>query len=427
MPPDRVILHCDCNGFFASVECLDNPALKDVPMAVAGDPKNRSGIILAKNEIAKGFGVLTTQTIWQARQKCPHLVLVPPRHHRYTQISRRVNAIYLTYTDQVEPFGIDESFLDVTGSLALFGSSPRALADEIRARVRREIGITISVGVSFNKIFAKLGSDMKKPDATTVITRENFRDLVWPLPAGDLLFVGKNAAKILEKHEIHTIGDLARYPADQLTRLLGKLGDTLHAYANGLDAEPVRRASEREALKSVGNGMTLRRDLTSWAEIKTGVLALSDEVAARMREAGVKCRTVHVAIKNPELKTITRQATLVNPTHLQKELVESALSLIRANWPVSDAGACAPIRALTVTGSQLVPEGEAHEQTSLFDARDEGGSALRREKYEKIEAALASIREKHGAGSIALGYVDNEDLGIRRLGYTGGESDDSDS
>ena len=209
-PKDRAILHCDCNGFFASVETLLDPSLANVPMVVTGDPESRHGIILAKNEKAKKYGIRTAETIWQAKQKCPGLVCVLPHHEMYGQISKRVNEIYLDYTDLVDPFGIDESFLDVTGSLRLFGKTPKELADDVRERVKREIGITISVGVSFCRVFAKLGSDYKKPDATTVIDRSNYREIAYPLPVSDLLFAGRRSTEALAKMGILTIGDLAR-------------------------------------------------------------------------------------------------------------------------------------------------------------------------------------------------------------------------
>ena len=266
----RAILHCDCNGFFASVECLDHPAYWQVPIAVAGDPKDRSGIILAKNEPAKKYGIVTAETIYAAKRKCPSLLLVPPRHWRYEEISAQVNRIYLQYTDQVEPFGIDESFLDVTGSLPYFHTTARALADQIRERVKREVGITISVGASFNKTFAKIGSDMKKPDATTEITPENFQTLVWALPIRDMLFVGKASVEAFERSFISTIGDLARKPREQIAHLLGKSGEALWDNANGLDCDPVLPYGECEQVKSVGNGMTFRRDLLSETEIRQG-------------------------------------------------------------------------------------------------------------------------------------------------------------
>jgi DNA polymerase IV len=400
------------------VECLDNPALKEVPMAVAGDPKDRCGIILAKNEPARRFGVTTAETVWKARKKCPGLVLVPPRHERYAQVSQQVNAVYQSYTDRVEPFGIDESWLDVTGSLHLFHASPRELADGIRERVKRDIGITLSVGVSFCKVFAKLGSDIKKPDATTVITSDSFREILWPLPARDMLFVGAAAAETLGKQAIYTIGDLARMDRERLARLLGKGGDTLWRYANGLDDEPVRPFCQEEELKSVGNGMTFRRDILGIREIRAGVAALTDEVAARLCASGVKCRVVHVQIKDPAFKVISRQMTLDVPTHLHKELTDAAMKIICANWNPT-----APIRALTVTGSDLVREGEEYGQVSLFDCGLPDARTIRREKLEAVEAAIRKIRERHGRGSIAMGCADSREIGVCRLD-TPGDADD---
>ena len=268
---DRIILHCDLNCFFASVELLSHPDLRHLPVAVCGDPSSRHGIILAKNEPAKRCGVQTAETIWQAKKKCPSLVLLPPHHDRYRVYSKQVNAIYEQYTDLVEPFGIDESWLDVTGSLHLFGGDAAALADTLRHRVREELGLTLSVGVSFNKVFAKLGSDYKKPDATTVISRENWKEIVWPLPVGDLLFVGGAARKLLAQYGVKTIGDLAACPTDMLESLMGKLGTQLHEYACGLDASPVRSRYDREPVKSVGNGTTFPQNLTTWEQVRGGL------------------------------------------------------------------------------------------------------------------------------------------------------------
>ncbi|MBN1778088.1 MAG: DNA polymerase IV [Clostridiales bacterium] len=413
---DRAILHCDCNGFFASVECLDHPAYWDIPMAVAGDPKDRSGIILAKNELAKGYGIVTAETVYSARRKCPGLTLVPPRHWRYSEISKRVNAIYLQYTDQVEPFSIDESFLDVTGSLAYFNATARGLADRIRMQVKQEIGITISVGVSYNKTFAKIASDMKKPDATTEITRENYRDVLWALPIRNMLFIGKAGMEHLQSHAIQTIGDLARLPRETAESLLGKNGIGLWNNCNGLDDAPVKHFEEHEPAKSIGNGMTFRRDLVNVDEIKQGVIALSGIVAARLREHGLKACTLQVTIKDPKLKTITRQAPLASPTHLQRELVDGAMDILRAKWRIMPDGRCAPIRMLTITGQNLVRDGEAAEQVSLFDLAENGKPFAKKEKYEKLEAAITRLHQKHGAGSVVMGCVENDDLGIRTYG-----------
>ncbi|MBR2464693.1 MAG: DNA polymerase IV [Clostridia bacterium] len=395
---DRIILHCDCNGFFASVEMLSRPELAHVPMAVAGDPESRHGIILAKNEIAKGYGVKTAETIWQAKKKCPDLVLVPPHHEKYHEISRRVNAIYLDYTDLVDPFGIDESFLDVTGSMHLFPFSPRELADVIRARVKSEIGITISVGVSFCRVFAKLGSDYKKPDATTVISRENFKDIVYSLPVSDMLYVGRRTGEQLRALGVLTIGDLAAADPVRLKGLLGEAGEMLWRYANGNDHEPVCSYYERKRPKSVGNGMTFRRNIVGEGEIRAGVVALCDAVAARLREENCKCTVVQVQVKSPDFRTVQRQKTLRRATWLQRDLVENAMQLIKeAN------GYGNMIRALTVTASGLVGPNETEEQLDMFAVDDVP------DKREGVEDALHAIRKRFGRSSIRLGYYRQPD------------------
>lgn len=416
LPGGRAVLHCDCNGFFASVECLDRPEYWSVPMVVAGDPKNRSGIILAKNELAKGYGIVTAETVYSAMRKCPGLTLVPPRHWRYSEVSKLVNQIYLQYTDQVEPFSIDESFLDITGSLSYFRATARELADRIRGQVKREIGITISVGVSFNKTFAKIASDMKKPDATTEVTRDNYRDTLWALPIRDMLFIGRAGVEHLNSHGIETIGDLARMPRESVIALLGKNGEGLWDNCNGLDDAPVRRFDEREPVKSVGNGMTFRRDLLTEDEIRQGVISLSGMVASRLRELGMKAATLQVTIKDPKLKTITRQAPLPGPTHLQKEFVDTAMSILRAKWRIAPDGRCAPIRMLTITGQHLTPDKETARQVSLFEFTDGETPSARAEKYEKLEAAIQRLCDKHGAGSVSMGCVENEALGIHSYG-----------
>ena len=254
-------------------------------MAVCGNPKNRHGIILAKNELAKKCGILTAETVFSARRKCPDLVLVPPNHDDYEKYSKLVNQIYLRYTDRVEPFGIDESWLDVTGSLSLFGSG-KDIADSIREDVKSEIGLTVSVGVSFNKVFAKLGSDLKKPDATTVISRDKYRDIVWPLPVKSLIYVGKAASQTLARMGILTIGDLAAADKRLVAMKLGKHGEMICTYARGEDDSEVRVFEDDPDLKTVGNGMTFSRDLVDINDIKAGVTELADTVAMRLRKTG---------------------------------------------------------------------------------------------------------------------------------------------
>ena len=387
----RIIFHCDLNCFYASVELLSRPELQSVPVAVCGDPEARHGIILAKNEPAKKFGVKTAETIWQAKRKCPDLVLLPPHHELYAQYSKKVNAIYYEYTDLVEPFGIDESWLDVTGSLHLFGGDAKALADAIRARVKRELGLTISVGVSFNKVFAKLGSDYKKPDATTVIPPEGWQDIVWPLPVGDLLYVGRAASEVLGQYGVRTIGQLAACQEEMLDTLMGKLGSQLYRYANGLDDAPVRSADDREPVKSVGNSTTFRRDLTKWDELKTGVALLSDSVAMRLRKHGLYCGCVAVGLKDANFKTVSRQKMLPHSTHLMKEIEDAALELLQSAWK-----APTPVRLLSVTALHLTERQETYEQLDLLGTPEET-----QEKQEAVEAAMAKIRAKYGKGAIA--------------------------
>ena len=397
---DRVILHCDMNNFYASVELLSRPDLKDVPVAVCGDPEGRHGIILAKNQLAKAAGVVTAETVWQAKKKCPSLQFVRPHHDKYTEYSDRINKIYLEYTDMVEPFSIDESWLDVTASQKLFGSG-RQIADTIRQRIKSELGLTLSVGVSYNKIFAKMGSEYKKPDATTEITRRNYRALLFGKPVGELFFVGFATAEKLNTINIRTIGDLAAADPRALERLLGKQGPLLHSYANGLDDSPVCLYNQREKIKSVGNGITFARNLTGIEDITTALTSLSDTVASRLRKYQMKCFGVKVDIKDPAFKTISRQKQLPQPTNLAADLKKAALELLGSSWRLSD-----PIRLLTLTAINLTDE-TAEEQLSLFDA-----PAETRQKGESIERTMDEIRRKFGDSSITFGQILDNDIGI---------------
>lgn len=400
---DRVILHCDCNAFYASVETLLRPELERVPMAVCGDPESRHGIILAKNERAKKFGVATAETIWQAKRKCPGLTLVPPHRGEYVKYSRLVNEIYQRYTDQVEPFGIDESWLDVTGSQNLFGTGPE-IADEIRRTVREELGLTVSVGVSFNKAFAKLGSDYKKPDATTVISREQVPQILWPLPVTDLLFVGRASARMLAEHHIHTIGDLARARREDLKKWLGKHGEQLHDAANGWDHSLVRPAGETPPPKSVGNGLTFRRNLTGAEEIQAGAQLLAERVALRLRRHQLKCTTVQVSLRSPEFKTIQRQKGTPAPTNVSRVIFQCVVELLEGTWNWS-----APLRAMTITAAGLVPEEEAGEQLDLFTPQ----AAVRRGKQEKLERTMDALRDRYGPH--VIGYASRQTQTAREI------------
>lgn len=393
---ERTILHCDCNGFYASCECALNPKLKNVPMAVGGNEENRHGIILAKNELAKKYNIKTAETIWQAKKKCPDLVIVPPHHDLYEEYSKKVNDIYKEYTDLVEPFGIDESWLDVTGSYALFGDG-KTIADILRARIKEELGITISVGVSFNKVFAKLGSDYKKPDATTVITKENFKKIVYPLPVDNLLFAGRKTAIQLDKLNIKTIGDLANADREQIQKLLGKNGEILITYARGEDESPVKAYDEDKDLKSVGNGITFRHDLSGEEQIKQGIHMLSESVSSRMKRHKVKCTTIRIQIKDTDFKTVSRQRAIEMPTNLEKTLRDVSYELLCEIWDINK-----PIRALTITGANLVSD-NVGEQITLFEEETF-------EKRENLENTIKDLRKKYGFNSVKTADILENDL-----------------
>lgn len=386
---ERCILHCDCNSFFASVECVYRPELWNVPMAVCGDPANRHGIVLAKNEPAKRYGIQTAETVWQAKKKCPELVLVPPHFDRYDDFYHKINALYCEYTDRVEPFSIDESWLDVTGSRRLFGDG-KMIADLLRRRVREELGITISVGVSFNKTLAKLGSDYKKPDATTVLSRETYQSLLYPLPTSRFLFVGHSTEATLHKMGIHTIGDLATADRTCLVAALGKAGGQLYDGANGIDPSPVRLFGDRPDAKSVGNGMTFRGDLETEDELRRGLLYLIEPVAARLRRTGQRCHTLQLTVKFPSLKSVTRQRSMARPSNLAAELYREALVLLRECWQNGTA-----VRSLTVAACRLENDNDG-EQLCLFDAE----AQQERERMGKLESVVDTLRERYGTDSI---------------------------
>ncbi len=398
----RTILHCDCNSYFASVEAMLDPSLKGLPLAVAGDPQSRHGVVVAASMEAKKYGVRTTDTVYAAKKKCPELVVVMPHHSKYSEVSEMINRIYLEYTDLVEPFSVDESFLDLTGSPALRNRTGKEIADELRQRVKLEIGVTISVGVSFNKCFAKLASDMKKPDATTVIMPEDVENTVWPLPVSDLLFVGKSTAASLGRIGIVTIGDIARFGKDKMSELLGKHGAGLWDYASGNDTEPVRSYYDEREVKSIGNSFTFSRDLITPEDIRAGINMLAASVSGRLRRKGFLAGSVQVSIKDPDLKTIQRQRTLDVPTHLQREIAEIAFELVETNRNGS------AVRLLGISCSDLVPEGEAVTQMSLF----EGTGSTDRQRQEKLEDAVASIKKRMGKDSITLGFRRAEGSGI---------------
>ncbi|WP_093989890.1 DNA polymerase IV [Massiliimalia timonensis] len=387
---NRVILHSDMNNFYASVESLYHPEYRGKPMAVAGDPEQRHGIVLAKNYEAKAFGVQTGDPLWLAKQKCPDIIFSPPHYDKYLQFSQRAKEIYSEYTDQVEPFGLDECWLDVTGSTGLFGSG-KTIADTLRERIKKELGITASVGVSFNKVFAKLGSDLKKPDATTIILPDHFRETVWPLPVSELLYVGKATHQKLRKYGIRTIGDLALTDVRFLEQILGKNGVMLWQFANGLDQSPVSNIGAKSMIKSIGNSTTTPRDLVTDEDIKITLYVLCESVSARMREYDFVCRTVQIGIRDQELHFYERQGAMTYPNRTVKDLFDQSFSLFKLHLPEK------PVRSLSVRACQLSVMG--NEQLSLFPEE------FKLQKLERLDRAIDKLRERYGHFSIQRGIM----------------------
>ena len=328
----RHILHCDMNCFYASVEMQRHPELRDKPLAVCGSQEERHGIVLTANYIAKPYGVKTGMAIWQARQRCPDLVILPPDMDEYIRISRMAREIYEDYTDQVEPFGLDENWLDVTGSVGLFGD-PMSIAREISDRIKFELGITASIGVADNKITAKLGSDYKKPDAITRIGEDNYKEIVFPLPVEDLLYVGPATSKKLRAIGVSTIGRLAECPVEVLVRRLGKMGAVLHTFANGRDISPVQRSDHIPNIKSVGNSATTPRDLENEEDVKLMLILLAESVCSRMRELVSRCTVVEIYVRDTELNSICRQRKLEAPSCSSQNWPRSALTYFRSTIP----------------------------------------------------------------------------------------------
>jgi DNA polymerase IV len=380
---ERVILHSDANSFYASVECLYHPEIRDKPVAVGGDVEARHGIILTKNQIAKKYNIKTGEALWQAKQKCPDLVIVPPNFPLYMRFSKMARKIYLDYTDQVEPFGLDEAWLDVTGS-AVKGDG-LTIAKEISARIKYEMGITVSIGVSYNKIFAKLGSDLKKPDAISVISKENYKQIAWPLPASDLLYVGRATEKKLTSLGIHTIGDLAGTSNQVLRSFFGKWGDVLYCFSNGLDTSPVSKFDNQPTIKSIGNSTTTPRDLENNEDVKIILFVLADSVARRLREQGFKARTVCISVRDNQLFSFTRQYTLKQYTNITSEIAREGFSLFckQYHW-------LKPIRSIGISVTDFVSDTIAT-QTDLFS--DEKS----REKREHLDCTVDWLKNRFGS------------------------------
>lgn len=383
----RTILHSDLNNCYASIECLRHPELRGKPVAVGGDPELRHGIVLAKSMEAKAAGVTTGESLWSARRKCPELIVLPPDFPLYISFCRMAREIYCDYTDAVEPFGLDEAWLDVGGSLGLLGTG-ESIAHDIRRRIVRELGVTVSVGVSFNKVFAKLGSDMKKPNAVTVIAEDNYKERVWPLPSRALLYVGRSTQAKLAKYGINTIGGIAAASPVFLHSLLGKGGDIILAYAQGRDDSPVIHSDETRLIKSIGSSTTTPRDLCCDQDAVIILSMLCDGVTRRLRECGLKCGTLQLSLRDSEMMYYQRQAKLSRPTDLTNELTRLSIELFRNShcWGK-------PLRSLGVRADELVPGNECV-QTSIFE------NEQIRLKHERLDSTLDSIRSRYGKNAV---------------------------
>lgn len=384
---NRKILHIDADAFYASVECLYHPSLRNKPVAVCGDEEQRHGIVLAKNAHAKKFGIKTGEAIWQARAKCHDLIIFPARYDLYMEFSGYLREIYLRYTDQVENFGLDEAWCDVSGSSGLFGQGAD-IAREISAAVNRELGITVSVGIAWNKVFAKLGSDYRKPNGITEFTRENFKEMIWPRPASDLLYVGSSTNRQLGNYGIRTIGQLAQTDVKWLRRLLGKWGVYLWQFANGLDITPVALFGASSAVKSVGNSMTTYRDIEDFDEAWLVLLNLAESVSRRLRENALRCRTVEVSFRDNLLACGAAQIKLETPSFLTEDLATAAYRLLRSHYNF-----CRPLRSLGVRGADVVGL-DCGLQLSF------GSNFEQVCRREKIERCVDELRRRFGAEAV---------------------------
>ena len=405
---ERVILHSDMNNCYASIELLYRPELRGKPVAVGGDPEARHGIVLAKDQIAKKAGVKTGMALWQARQVCPDIVFVPPRMDLYLKFSRLAHEIYGEYTDKQEAFGIDESWLDVTESCSIKGDG-MTVANQISSRIKKELGITVSIGVSWNKIFAKLGSDYKKPDAITEISRENYKEIVWPLKAEELLYVGRATKRKLNQYGIRTIGELATADRKFLHRTLGKMGVVLSVFANGDDQTPVSYEDEHAPIKSIGNSTTTPRDLENETDVSIIVYLLAESVSARLRENHFVGDVIEISVRDNELHSFTRQRKVSMPTNITSEIGSYAMQIFKENYNWNK-----PIRSIGVRVADLMTD-TVPVQLDLFNNQE------RRDRQHKMDLAVDEIRRRFGYYSIQRGMMYQD----RRLSSVNAKDDNT--
>lgn len=389
---ERLILHSDANSFYASVECLYDPDIRDKPVAVCGDPSARHGIVLAANRNAKKLGVKTGMAVWQAKEACPKLVAVPPDYSLYLHFSKMLRGIYNDYSDRVESFGLDEAWVDISQRNRTFRDAEQ-IANEIRERVKFELGITVSVGVSFNKVLAKLGSDMKKPDATTVIPRDGFREIIGGLPVSDLLYVGPSTTRKLMDRSIRTIGDLAGADTGMIQALLGKNGLILKAYSQGWDISPVMPVDVEAAIKSVGNSTTPPHDIETLDDARCLYYMLSESISARLRENGFRAQVISISARTTDLVSGSCQQTIKVATNLTHEIADTAMELFMRRFASK-----LPYRSVGINCGKLVPEA-VPVQYDMF------GNWEKRDKAERLERAIDGLRHRFGHQVLQRGVV----------------------
>lgn len=388
----RAILHSDANCFYASVEAVLNPELRGKAVAVCGSEEERHGIVLAKSEKAKKAGVTTGMACWEAKNKCPDLIIVNPHFEYYSKFSKLLHKIYERYTDYIEPFGLDECWLDVTASL----KAPMEIAEEIRQAVKDELGLTVSIGVSFNKVFAKLGSDLKKPDAITEITEENFKSKVWGLPCGDLLYCGRSMVEKLNRIGVKKIGQIAELSQEYMVKKYGKIGSDLWLYASGLDNSQVAHKDHYEPPKSIGHGITCVSDIRKLDDAYKVIYALSQDIGYKLRAQEVKARGVSLVVKYKDLSYQGYQKKLENPTQDEGFIAKTACEILKEHYDPMHI-----IRALTVTAINLESENANEQISMLFDYEE-------REKKEKLNKVLDTIKNEYGKDAIKPAIILDE-------------------
>ena len=410
----RVILHCDIDYCYAQMEEMKYPELRKVPMAVGGREEKRHGIILAKNTLAKKYGVKTAESLREALEKCPQLLIIHPVYDDYIYYSEKVKDIYRSYSDKVESFGVDEAWVDVSDSLKLFGGGEE-IAKEIKRRVKEEVGLSVSIGLSFNKVFAKLGSDLNKPDGLTIITEENYKDIVWPLPVQDLFYVGPATKRKLYEQNIKTIGELAEMNLYDAKKKLGKMGELVYHFANGVDISEVKMNDYKRLPKSVGNGITTPKNICNYQEAEIVFYVLVESIAARLKEQGLVGNLISITLRDKDLNSFTRQKRITEKTNLASEIMVVVKELLHEHYDFS-----IPIRSLSVCVAELTVDSGVRQLNLLVDEKE-------KEKMRNLDLAMMQIRNKYGFYKVKRctmlldeelsGFNPQEDHVIHPVGY----------